>query len=234
MQSIRDASDFLLQLWNDKNVAVIDEFLHEGSEVFSPVKNSRGPESLKLATRIWFDAFPEAKIKIRDAFLSESGGVALWWESFVRHEGCFLGVPASGKEISYTGTTFLYMNDRKIETYNANVDLWPVLRDLRVSKVPVTENSPVDLLVNSFDVVLHPRELECISLLSVGLNVDQIARIIYLSPKTVRGYFEKIRDKFHLNRTRQIVSLLVEQNKIHLFIANGQRLITEYKRKHDS
>lgn len=63
---------------------------------------------------------------------------------------------------------------------------------------------------NSGAAVLSPRELTVIKLYARGFAGHEIARRMFLSPKTVEGYMARAKAKLALRRRRDIVSFAVE------------------------
>ncbi|MEM9286805.1 MAG: LuxR C-terminal-related transcriptional regulator [Pseudomonadota bacterium] len=58
---------------------------------------------------------------------------------------------------------------------------------------------------------LHPREYECLQWVAVGKTDTDIARILSLSPNTVRNYIERAKDRLGApNRTSAVVRALKE------------------------
>ena len=58
--------------------------------------------------------------------------------------------------------------------------------------------------------VLSDRELQVLSLIGEGLNTQQIARQLHLSPKTVQSHRERLKLKLHLDSTAELVRYAVE------------------------
>jgi DNA-binding NarL/FixJ family response regulator len=65
-------------------------------------------------------------------------------------------------------------------------------------------------LKSTDDYQLSQRETEVLQLLATGKNYQQIAEVLFLSPKTVRGHIERIYHKLHVHN--KIEAVKVAQN----------------------
>jgi steroid delta-isomerase-like uncharacterized protein len=74
-------------------------------------------------------AFPDFRFSIQDQ-LAEDGRVAIRYVGQGTHQGEFLGIPATGRTISYTGMLMVRLDEGRIAEFWAQPDLLGVLRQL--------------------------------------------------------------------------------------------------------
>lgn len=79
----------------------------------NPPGLASGPEGVKQFVAMFRDAFPEGDATADDV-IAEGDKVAVRWSGRGTHEGDFMGIPASGKHVSFSGTTIYRIADGKI------------------------------------------------------------------------------------------------------------------------
>ena len=123
---------YIDELNNKGNLEVADQLFaadfveHDYS---NPGDWGRGPELVKQGVTMFRTAFPDLNIVIDD-MVSEHDRVAFRYTVHGTHKGTFFGVPASGKQITYTGISFSRIADGKIQEGWAIWDTRRVLRQL--------------------------------------------------------------------------------------------------------
>jgi steroid delta-isomerase-like uncharacterized protein len=95
----------LEEVWNQGNLAAVDElyapdYIHRTTQL----PDARGREALKLLVTTLRAAFPDGR-HTADDLIADANTSVLRWTFTGTHQGEFLGVPATGKRISVTGTT---------------------------------------------------------------------------------------------------------------------------------
>jgi DNA-binding NarL/FixJ family response regulator len=73
-----------------------------------------------------------------------------------------------------------------------------------------------------FESALTPRELEVLSLVAAGLSRDQIARRLFISPKTVGTHIERIFRKLGVHSRAEAISFAYE----HGFLPAARERVT--------
>lgn len=61
-------------------------------------------------------------------------------------------------------------------------------------------------------IVLKPREIEVIRLYLQGLNIDEIARKLFVSPNTVKFHRSKLFEKIGVNNINEAISFVISNN----------------------
>lgn len=96
---------------------------------------SAGIEGAKATAAMMKNAVPDAKAKI-EFQVAEGDKVVTHYKWSGTHQGEFLGIPATGKPISWTITTTFRIADGKIHEAWANYDQWGVMQQLGVVPPP--------------------------------------------------------------------------------------------------
>ena len=104
------------EFWNQKNLDVLDELMsadvvaHEATTVHL---FGQGLESLKQAAAMYIAAFPDLHATVDDLF-AEGDMVVERWTCTATHQGELMGIPPSGKQVTWTGITVFRFADGKI------------------------------------------------------------------------------------------------------------------------
>ena len=80
---------------------------------FLPPGMPQGHTGLRLFYGVFAAGFPDAQLHF-DAVLAEGDDLAVRYHIDATHSGEFNGIPATGKRISFSGTTILHYKDGKV------------------------------------------------------------------------------------------------------------------------
>ena len=95
----------------------------------------RGPEELRTAVAASLDALSDVRVTA-DEMVAEGDRVATRWTMRARHTGTFIGVPASGRELSFSGTIIdRFVDDKVVEGWET-VDMLGLMRQLGTVSAP--------------------------------------------------------------------------------------------------
>ena len=111
--------------WNYKNLAVCDELL-------AP---SFGIEEHKAWVQSMHDTLGDIELTILD-LLGDGDQVAVHWRIAGIHQGEYLGVPATGKRITFQGMALLRVKDGKIVEDQAYADNLELQQELSGASTP--------------------------------------------------------------------------------------------------
>lgn len=100
------------EVWNNKNLAVVDELVASNFVFHNSVQTLYGPDGFKQFATTYHNAFPEAHFTVEDA-IAEGDTVALRWSARAVHKGELLGIAPTGKEVTVTGITISLISDGK-------------------------------------------------------------------------------------------------------------------------
>jgi predicted ester cyclase len=97
------------------NLDVADELVSPDAEDHSPMPGTptRGPAAPKAVWSMLLQAFPGAQNEVLD-MLAEGDKVVIRSRFTGRHDGDFMGVPATGKEVSAESIDVVVVRDNKM------------------------------------------------------------------------------------------------------------------------
>lgn len=128
------------EAFNEGELAVIDEAIAseyelEGPAVASLPQDIRGPEGFKRLVRMWRSAFPDLQMTVEERFV-DGNTIIDRFHVQGTHEGEFLGVAPTGREVDVTTIGFHYMEDGKCVADFAMSDMFGLLEQLGVVEAP--------------------------------------------------------------------------------------------------
>ncbi len=127
------ARRFFHAAWNEGDMQKIDELTNPAALDHSTVKGKTetGSDSFKQIVSMFRGAMPDIYLTIEDE-IAEGDRVVHRWTLRGTHTGEILGVPPTGKQVAFTGTTIVRIDDGKIVERWANVDELDLLQQLGV------------------------------------------------------------------------------------------------------
>ncbi len=119
----------LEEAFNRGNLGVVDEGFAPDAVIHDPGLEYRGAAELRRGLERLRTAFPDFHFTVEDLF---AGGdkVVVRYRGEGTHRGVFLGIPATGRRISYTGILIVRLQEGRIAEFWAQPDLLGVLRQL--------------------------------------------------------------------------------------------------------
>ena len=105
------------EVWNSKNLDVLDEMVAPNFVFHNSVQTLYGPEGFKQFARTYHTAFPQAHFTIEDV-IAEGDTVVLRWTAHGTQSGELLGIPPTGNQVTVTGITItLFSNGKNVESW---------------------------------------------------------------------------------------------------------------------
>jgi steroid delta-isomerase-like uncharacterized protein len=102
------------EVWNQRRTDTIDELLSDESVSHSESGPLRGKREFKERTHAPFlSAFPDLTMTV-EATLAEGDEVAVRWSMTGTHLGDGLGLPATGRAVSFRGVTWIRFSGGKM------------------------------------------------------------------------------------------------------------------------
>ena len=120
----------LVDAYNSTNLDDFNDVLADECVLVRDEEKARGREAIKGVLGRLRRAFPDIKYSIDDV-VDAGNMLALRWEAVGTHRGEYLGVPASGRPISYTGITIYRLIDGRIDRIWVTADLLSLLKRMR-------------------------------------------------------------------------------------------------------
>ena len=140
-------SRFVEELWNRKNMDIVDELVAPGYVDHTPDTSPglpQGPERFKLLASMFQNAFPDIQVTIEEQ-IAERGSVVsrLTWRG--THTGQLMGILPSGKQVVITGNYSSHIASGQIVEGWTEFDTLGMLQQVGVSftKGPIRTADPV-------------------------------------------------------------------------------------------
>ncbi len=119
----------LEQAFNEGNLDAVDAGFAPDAVIHDPGTEFRGPSQLRAGLGTLLAAFPDFHFTPLDE-VAEGDRVVLRYRGQGTHRGEFLGIPASGRRIDYTGLILVRVADDRIAEFWAQPDQLGLLKQL--------------------------------------------------------------------------------------------------------
>jgi steroid delta-isomerase-like uncharacterized protein len=130
---------FFDSVWNKGDFSVLDTLIApdalDHSTVGGQPKTEKGSASFRGIVSMFRNAMPDIKLTIEDEVYAGDRVVHRWTLTGT-DTGGVMGMPPSGKELTFSGTTIVRMEEGKIVERWANVDELGLLQQLGVAPMP--------------------------------------------------------------------------------------------------
>jgi steroid delta-isomerase-like uncharacterized protein len=124
------AQRWMQEIWNERREATIDELMHPEAIGHMEGGDVHGPSGFKAARASLLDALPDLTIEVEDS-VSENDSVVLRWRVSGTHKGSGLGLPPTGRPVSFRGMSWFRLeNGQMVEGWDS-WNLGALLEDLR-------------------------------------------------------------------------------------------------------
>jgi len=107
-----------------------DDLLTEDVVLIRDEEKAHGLAEFKAVLARLRRAFPDIRYRIDDA-IAAGDKIVLRWTAQVTHHDEYLGIPATGRAVSYTGITIYELRGPKVARVWVSADLFSLLRRLR-------------------------------------------------------------------------------------------------------
>lgn len=131
----RIARRFMDEVSGKGNINLIDEIFTEDVIDHTALGETRGREAIKELFENLSAAFPTHETTI-DEIIAEGDTVAFRGRSRLTHEGKFMGIEPTGREVQIDGMTFLRIQDEKIVERWTQFDMLGMMQQLGVVEPP--------------------------------------------------------------------------------------------------
>jgi steroid delta-isomerase-like uncharacterized protein len=134
-ENMRIVRRIYTEVFDRHNLAVVDEFYATDFVYHSPGRPDYDRERLKQGFAAYLAAFPDAHMTIEDMFAA-GDRVAVRFTCRGAHQGAFMGVPPSGKQVTMTAILIHHLAGGKMAEDWEWSDQLGVLRQLGLVKLP--------------------------------------------------------------------------------------------------
>ncbi len=131
---------FMEECWNHGKMDSIRELMASGCIFHDPVFPglTSGVENMKRHIEMCRSGFPDLKITVDDT-IAERNEVVHHWTVRGTHKGQFLGMPATNRKATVSGTTIYRIEGGKIVEQWADWNLMSLMEQLGISSAPKAE-----------------------------------------------------------------------------------------------
>ncbi len=123
---------YVREMWNKGNLEVADELVHPLGVSASLPALPVGPQGVKINVRMHRQAFRNLYLLIED-MLAEENAVAIRFKMIGNHQGIFMGIPATGKDIEVDGCCIFHFEGGQIVEHWQEADHMGLLGQLGVA-----------------------------------------------------------------------------------------------------
>lgn len=125
------------ELWGERNLDVIDEYIAESFVGHDPTSPApvRGPAGVRENAELLLAAFPDAAMEIEHV-VAEGDRLVIHRTLTGTHEGAFMGIAPTGDEVAVTGIAVFRIEDGKTAEEWQVVDVFGLLAQLGAVEPP--------------------------------------------------------------------------------------------------
>jgi steroid delta-isomerase-like uncharacterized protein len=132
------------QVWNQRSDDTVRELLHRDGVGHLEGMDVRGPEEFLAARAAILGAFPNLRVTV-DATACDGPDVVVRWSAQGTHRGDGLGIPATLRQTSFQGITWLRFSEGQIVE---GWDRWNVGHLLQELQASAQASRPPDALTS--------------------------------------------------------------------------------------
>lgn len=122
MNNLEIIKKYSEQVWHEKNLSDIDQFLAADVVITSPLAKVTGIDAMLSIVASWHAGLSHINVSWDD-FVCEGDKVVSIWTAKGQHTGELLGHPATNHKVRYQGITIYKLTDGKVVEYQALVDI---------------------------------------------------------------------------------------------------------------
>jgi steroid delta-isomerase-like uncharacterized protein len=127
-ENLQAMERFTEEFWNQKKLEAADA-LFASNATMTPSNSPAGPAGMREVAQSMFAAFPDYHVEI-DKIVANDDKVAIRSIHTGTHQGDFMGMPASGKQASWTGMTAVRFENGKVVELFWEADLLGLMQQI--------------------------------------------------------------------------------------------------------
>jgi steroid delta-isomerase-like uncharacterized protein len=128
-------TNYMHALWNGHDLSAVNHTLADECVAHTTVGEKRGVEAMREVAQLYLKAMPDIHLAFNHVIEGEGNIVAVHWCCYGTHQGEFLGIPPSGREIRYSGVTIHRVEEGKVLEYWAYVDVAAIKKQMQAVAV---------------------------------------------------------------------------------------------------
>jgi len=220
-------NQFLLPLWNDKSLEVIDAYVAPRADIQTTFAMGRGPSPLKKNAEYKFHHFSSFQVSIQE-MLQEKDQFIYKWTANAFHTGPVFNSLPTGKKLDFSGITSAKIKNGLIISYRSFSDIPRVVHEAYEKSRQIEFNGEpnhfdkekiIELILRVTGKRLTNREIECLHLWLKGFSIKDSARTLGgLSSRTVQTFRENIKRKLNVETYQELFSLVLRSGTMPVFL----------------
>ena len=123
-----------VQVWGKESLDTLDELAAPNFSVYYPVLREivHGPEAFKQVLMGLHAGLSDVEV-VSEEVIAEGDQVVVRWTARGTHTGELLGIPPTGKQVTWTGITIYRLTDGKIVEERGEEDALGLMQQLGVN-----------------------------------------------------------------------------------------------------
>ena len=116
--------------WHNRNVNAVDEFFSTNSISHEGSVEVKGIEGMREGVNMFHHAFSNIRVTFEEQVAS-GDKIAVRWRVKATHQGEFMGIPATGKEVTWTGIFIARIANGKFAEVWQDMDALGLINQLK-------------------------------------------------------------------------------------------------------
>ena len=210
------ATEFLLPLWNERSMEVIDDFVAPTADIKTTFFIGQGPNAFRQNVQYIFNAFSSFELKI-DEIIHHDDKCIFKWSGSALHTGPIFNIQPTGKKIVFSEIVSGEIRGNSIVSYHSFSDIPRVLS--HTDPIPLNTGHVITTIKVITGKRLTTREVECLHLWFKGFSIKDTARSLGgLSNRTVQSFRENIKRKLNVETYQELCSLIQKSGVMPIFL----------------
>ncbi|MCI0696839.1 ester cyclase [candidate division KSB1 bacterium] len=116
--------------WHNRNANAVDEFFSTNCIGHEGAVEVKGIESMRERVNTFHHAFSDIRVTSEEQ-VAAGDKIAVRWLIKATHQGEFMGIPATGKEVTWTGISIARIADGKFAEVWQDMDILGLINQLK-------------------------------------------------------------------------------------------------------
>lgn len=128
-QQITMIKKYFEEVYENKNLSCLPDFLNKDAKLYSPFGISSGIENITSQIKAFLSAFSEIKIAVVET-ISQNNKMVVTWKLTGTVSNNFFGTQTKGQKVSYEGANLFVIQNNKIQECHVYSDLYKLLTQI--------------------------------------------------------------------------------------------------------
>jgi predicted ester cyclase len=118
------------EVWNQDRRETVEELLDPACVIYDGGQVINGPTAFRAFIEQMRGSFSDIRVTCHES-ITEGDATCLRWTAELRHTGEFMGMPATGKRVTFTGISMVRVANGKFVSGHQNWDMFGLMMQLR-------------------------------------------------------------------------------------------------------